>query len=73
MAEAPFRGRRPIFIGDDKIDQPAFDAALAMGGHAFTVGFEIPELSGTFADPGAVRSWLHAFGLREGIQCRASS
>jgi trehalose 6-phosphate phosphatase len=73
MAQVPFRGRQPIFIGDDKIDRPAFDAALAMGGHAFSVGIALPELSGMFAGPAAVRAWLHDLGQGEDIACRASS
>jgi trehalose 6-phosphate phosphatase len=62
MAEPPFRGRAPVFIGDDEIDRAAFDAALELGGLAFSVGVEIPGLSGVFAGPGAVRDWLHGLG-----------
>jgi trehalose 6-phosphate phosphatase len=58
MEEVPFRGRRPIFVGDDKIDQAGFDAALELGGLAYSVGIELPGLSGTFARPEAVRTWL---------------
>ena len=59
MAESPFRGRQPIFIGDDEIDRAGFETALALGGYAFSVGIELPELSGAFAGPDAVRAWLH--------------
>lgn len=59
MRDAPFRGRRPIFLGDDEIDGPAFHTALAMGGLAFSVGIELPGLSGRFSGPSAVRDWLH--------------
>ena len=59
MAEDPFRARRPVFIGDDEIDRPGFDKALALGGLAFSVGAELPGVSGTFAGPEAVRAWLH--------------
>jgi trehalose 6-phosphate phosphatase len=59
MRDKPFHGRQPIFIGDDEIDRAGFDAALAMDGLAFSVGITLPGLSGTFADPGAVRDWLH--------------
>ena len=62
MAEKPFSGRKPIFIGDDEIDRAGFDAALALGGLAFSVGVEFPGLSGTFAGPEAVRAWLHGLG-----------
>jgi trehalose 6-phosphate phosphatase len=59
MTEPAFVGRKPVFIGDDAIDGPGFDAALALGGLAFSVGIELPGLSGRFAGPHAVRSWLH--------------
>jgi trehalose 6-phosphate phosphatase len=62
MKAKPFTGRRPIFIGDDEIDRAGFDTALALGGWAFSVGVELPGLSGTFDGPEAVRSWLHEFG-----------
>jgi trehalose 6-phosphate phosphatase len=58
MSRPPFAGRKPVFIADDKIDLPGFMAALALGGMAFSVGFEKPELSGAFDQPSAVRSWL---------------
>jgi trehalose 6-phosphate phosphatase len=62
MTASPFRGRAPVFIGDDEIDRAAFDAALALGGLAFSVGVEMPGLSGAFAGPDAVRDWLHRLG-----------
>ena len=62
MAEAPFRGRQPVFIGDDEIDRPGFEMALAKGGLAYSVGIELPGLSGMFSGPEAVRRWLHRLG-----------
>jgi trehalose 6-phosphate phosphatase len=59
MKARPFLGRKPVFIGDDEIDRAGFDAALARGGLAFSVGIEFPGLSGVFACPDAVRTWLH--------------
>jgi trehalose 6-phosphate phosphatase len=59
MKQAPFRGRRPVFIGDDKIDRPGFETALRLGGLAYSVGIEMPGVSGKFANPDAVRTWLH--------------
>jgi trehalose 6-phosphate phosphatase len=58
MQRAPFAGRRPVFIADDKIDRPGFETVLALGGAAFSVGVEMPGLSGSFARPAAVRQWL---------------
>jgi len=58
MAHEPFAGRRPIFVADDLMDRAGFDAALAFGGFAFSVGTEVPGLSGWFARPEAVRAWV---------------
>lgn len=62
MAAPPFAGRVPVFIGDDDIDRAAFDAVLAQGGLAFSVGPTLPGLSGGFTGPKAVRAWLHELG-----------
>ena len=40
MAEAPFRGRVPVFIGDDITDEDGFAAAQSVGGAAIVVGLE---------------------------------
>lgn len=40
MAEAPFRGRVPVFIGDDLTDEEGFEAAQNGGGAAIVVGLE---------------------------------
>lgn len=58
MAYEPFAGRRPVFVVDDRIDRPGFDAALALGGLAFSVGAPLPGLSGWFVQPAAVREWI---------------
>jgi trehalose 6-phosphate phosphatase len=62
MTDEPFCGRKPIFIGDDEIDRAGFETALALGGHAFSVGIELPGVSGMFDGPDAVRTWLHELG-----------
>ena len=58
MAREPFAGRRPVFIADDGMDRAGFDAALALGGFAFSVGAALPGLSGWFPRPEAVRAWV---------------
>jgi len=58
MAEKPFAGRRPVFVADDLMDRAGFDTALALGGFAFSVGAEVPGLSGWFPRPEAVRAWV---------------
>lgn len=51
MQQPPFRGRAPVFIGDDATDEDAIAAATAMGG----TGFRVKD---AFATPRGVRSWL---------------
>jgi len=58
MAEAPFAGRRPVFIGDDQTDEYGFATVQRLGGHAVKVGEGETVADWRLADVGAVRSWL---------------
>jgi trehalose 6-phosphate phosphatase len=60
MAEAPFRGRVPFYLGDDWTDEDGFAAVLERGGHAIRVGgFRDGTRAQAFlADPAAARQWL---------------
>jgi trehalose 6-phosphate phosphatase len=59
MAEAPFAGARPIFIGDDMTDEDGFAAVREYDGLAITVGPRDSRLAAFgLADPSAVRDWL---------------
>lgn len=57
MAEEPFRGRVPIFIGDDQTDYGGFAAVRRFGGLAIAVGPRVKS-EWWLPDPRAVREWL---------------
>jgi trehalose 6-phosphate phosphatase len=52
MAVAPFKGRRPVFVGDDVTDEDGMRAAIELGGE----GYNVHESFGGRA--GEVRRWL---------------
>ncbi len=58
LEEDAFRGRQPVFVGDDVTDQFAFDVVTRLGGYAFAVGREIEGTMDWFASPTEVRKWL---------------
>jgi trehalose 6-phosphate phosphatase len=58
MTHEPFRGRRPIFIGDDVTDESVFAIMPDLGGIAFSVGRRAKGVAGHFDEPRDVREWL---------------
>jgi trehalose 6-phosphate phosphatase len=58
MTYSPFRGRAPIFIGDDLTDEDAFDAMPEFKGEAMSVGRRLPHIRNHFNSPADVRRWL---------------
>ncbi|MBV8764665.1 MAG: trehalose-phosphatase [Hyphomicrobiales bacterium] len=66
ISREPFRGRIPIFVGDDATDESGFAAVVSHGGRAFSVGRERPGASFVFPAPENVRCWLARFGQRRG-------
>ena len=59
MTHEPFRGRRPIFIGDDVTDESVFAIMADIGGLAFSVGRRAQGVVSHFFDePRDVRAWL---------------
>ena len=58
MAHAPFAGRLPIFVGDDKTDEAAFAVVPEFDGMAISVGRMVPGVAQRFEAPSDVRRWL---------------
>ena len=56
--EAPFAGRKPIFIGDDVTDEAGFEAVQAHGGFGIKVGPEPSCARFRLDSPDAVRAAL---------------
>ena len=63
LATSTFRGRKPIFVGDDTTDESGFALVSARGGSAYSVGPRRPGAIGSFSTPQAVRGWLAEFAL----------
>jgi trehalose 6-phosphate phosphatase len=58
MMEAPFRGRQPVFIGDDVTDEHGFAVVNRLGGHAIKVGPGSSVAGWRFENVRAVLKWL---------------
>lgn len=59
MEEAPFRGRRPVFIGDDVTDEDGFAAVNAFGGDSIRVGQGVAtQARALLPDVPSVIAWL---------------
>src|ERR1700675_2222819 len=58
MSHEPFKGRRPIFIGDDVTDESVFAIMPDFGGLSFSVGRRAQGVTGHFDEPRDVRAWL---------------
>jgi trehalose 6-phosphate phosphatase len=64
LSDSTFRGRTPVFVGDDTTDESGFALVTARGGFAYSVGRPRPGAIGVFPDPEAVREWLAEFAAR---------
>jgi trehalose 6-phosphate phosphatase len=58
MTHEPFKGRRPLFIGDDVTDESVFAIMPDLNGLAFSVGRRAKGVAGHFDDPSDVREFL---------------
>src|ERR1700732_3014098 len=57
-APDPFKGRRPIFIGDDVTDEAVFGIMPDLDGLAVSVGRRATGVADHFDEPRDVREWL---------------
>jgi trehalose 6-phosphate phosphatase len=58
MTHEPFKGRRPLFIGDDVTDESVFAIMPDFDGFAFSVGRRAQGVAGHFDSPSDVREFL---------------
>src|SRR5471030_1353002 len=58
MTHEPFKGRRPLYIGDDVTDESVFAIMPDFDGLAFSVGRRADGVAGHFDSPTDVREWL---------------
>jgi trehalose 6-phosphate phosphatase len=58
MRHEPFKGRRPLFIGDDVTDESVFAIMPDLEGLAFSVGRRARGVAGHFDAPSDVREFL---------------
>jgi trehalose 6-phosphate phosphatase len=66
LDEAPFRGRSPVFVGDDLTDESGFDLINRLGGHSVKVGEGESAARWRLPDSAAVRAWLADSAARFG-------
>ena len=64
MAETPFAGRRPVFIGDDTTDEPGFSVVQHQGGVGIKVGQGPTLAHHRVAAPATLRQAFQAWLLQ---------
>ena len=60
MDSAPFRGRVPVFVGDDATDEYALSVVYGLGGVAVKVGPGDSVAPWRLPDVPAVHAWIRA-------------
>lgn len=71
LGEAPFKGRRPIFAGDDATDEPGFRLVNELGGVSIKVGPGSTQARWHAASPRQLIDWLEQLGRDEGLAATA--
>ena len=59
LEERPFKGRTPIFVGDDVTDEPGFVAVNARGGVSIKIGDDPTAAKYRAANIQELRHWLN--------------
>jgi trehalose 6-phosphate phosphatase len=65
MSEKPFKGRTPVFVGDDVGDEYGFAVVNELGGHSIKVGRGTTRARWRLRDVRAVKAWLDRLGRNE--------
>jgi trehalose 6-phosphate phosphatase len=68
----PYRGRRPLFIGDDLTDEHGFDVVNARGGLSVRVGGGDTVAKARLGTPAAVREALRAWASGDSMPLEAA-
>jgi trehalose 6-phosphate phosphatase len=65
MASAPFKGRVPVYLGDDLTDEHAFVVVNEHGGTSIRIGSREPSVAAfTLSSPSDVHAWLYSVKAR---------
>jgi len=64
LEDVPFRGRTPVFLGDDLTDEHGFSVVNRRGGLSVKVGAGPTEAMTRLPDVDAVRAWLERLTAR---------
>jgi trehalose 6-phosphate phosphatase len=65
IATPPFRGRTPVFLGDDITDERVFRILPEFSGIGISVGRAMPGADYMLPSPAAVRAWLRELIARD--------